>query len=83
MGEKAVPIVSISSIIMRTMRAATNGTRCKPILHNWYTSVVPSGQVVHRDRYFFAWKDGCLIGTYTTRQEARESLAAKEGRRTH
>jgi hypothetical protein len=34
------------------------------------------GEVVHNRRFFFAWKEGCLMGTYNTLEEATESLAS-------
>jgi hypothetical protein len=38
----------------------------------------PLGKVVHNGRYFFASKDGLLLGTYNTFEEAMESLVWRE-----
>jgi hypothetical protein len=42
----------------------------------------PLGQVVHKGRYFFAWRDGFLIGTYHTLEQAMESLVWRERLKT-
>ena len=34
----------------------------------------PLGEVSHSGRYYFAWKEGFLIGTYNTFEEAIASL---------
>ena len=34
----------------------------------------PLGKILHNGRYFFAWKDGLVLGTYNTFEEAMESL---------
>jgi hypothetical protein len=44
--------------------------RIKAEIRNWYTFDGPLGEVVHNAKYFFAWKDGILIGTYNTLGEA-------------
>jgi hypothetical protein len=38
----------------------------------------PLGDILHNGRSFFAWKEGRLIGAYTTLEEAMESLCAAE-----
>jgi hypothetical protein len=38
----------------------------------------PLGKIVHDGRYFFASKDGLLLGTYNTFEEAMESLVWRE-----
>jgi len=68
-------------VIMRTVRTQIIAKKTKSNLRNWYTFAGPLGQVVYNRRYFFAWKDGCLIGTYNTFEEATryamESVAAE------
>jgi len=44
---------------------------------DWYAFEGLWGEVVLNARYFFAWKDGYLIGTYKTLEEAIESLCAE------
>jgi hypothetical protein len=36
------------------------------------------GEVVCNGRYFFAWKDGCLVGTSKKLEEVMEALVWKE-----
>jgi hypothetical protein len=50
-------------------------TQIKREVRTWYAFEGPLGEVVHNRRFFFAWKEGCLMGTYNTLQEATESLA--------
>jgi hypothetical protein len=54
----------------------------KSNLRTWYTFAGPLGQVVYNRQYIFAWKDGCLIGTYNTFEEATESFTSAEQRNT-
>ena len=42
----------------------------------------PLGQVVDNGWYFFAWRDGFLVGTYHTLEQALESLAWRERLKT-
>jgi hypothetical protein len=42
----------------------------------------PLGEVSHSGRYYFAWKEGFLIGTYKTFEEAMESLVWRERLKT-
>ena len=64
---KAIPIASPTSHETRT----------------WYAFEGPLGDVIHNRRFFFAWKQGCLIGTYNTLEEATASLASSEAGETH
>jgi hypothetical protein len=50
-------------------------TQIKREVRTWYAFEGPLGEVVHNRRFFFAWKEGCLMGTYNTLQEATEFLA--------
>jgi hypothetical protein len=45
---------------------------------NHYSYYGPLGEVSHSGRYFFAWKEAFLIGTYDTFDEAMASLEWKE-----
>jgi hypothetical protein len=47
-------------------------------VRTWYPFEGPLGEVVHNKRFFFAWKEGCLMGTYNTLEEATKSLASEE-----
>ena len=49
----------------------------------WYAFEGPLGDVIHNGRFFFAWKEGCLMGTYNTLEEATASLTSGEARETH
>ncbi len=44
----------------------------------WYAYKGPLGKVVHKGQYFLVWKDGFLIGTSKTLEEAMESLVWRE-----
>ena len=46
----------------------------KSDFRNWNAYQGPLGEVVCNDRYFFAWKDGCLIGASKTHEEAMEAF---------
>ena len=52
-------------------------------IRTWYAFEGPLGDVIHDKRFFFAWKEGCLMGTYNTLEEATASLAFKKSRDTH
>jgi hypothetical protein len=54
-----------------------NVSPIKAEIRNWYTFEDSLEEVVHNAKYFFAWKDGILIGTYNTLGEATTSLASK------
>jgi hypothetical protein len=47
-------------------------------VRNWYAFQAPLGEVLHNGRFFFAWKEGRLLGAYTTLEEAMESLRTGE-----
>ena len=49
---------------------------------NWYAYQGPLGKVVH-GQYFLVWKDGFLIGTSKTLEEAMESLVWRERLKSH
>lgn len=51
-------------------------------MSNQYVFQGPLGQVVHDGHYFFAWKEGHLIGTHKKLEEAMESLAWRERLKT-
>jgi len=51
-------------------------------MSNWYAYQGALGEVTHDGRYFFARKDGFLIGTYSTLADALESLAWRERLKT-
>jgi hypothetical protein len=61
---------------MRNSKISVKVTKIKPEVRTWYAFVRPLGEVVHNKRFFFAWKEGCLMGTYNTLEEAAESLAS-------
>ena len=68
---------------MSTAKMATKAANAKPLFPTGETFVGTLGQVVHYGKSFFAWQDGCLIGTYTTFDDATESLALRDYRKTH
>jgi hypothetical protein len=45
---------------------------------DWYAYRGPLGQVLHYERYFFAWKDRQILGTYKTLEEAMECLIRRD-----
>jgi hypothetical protein len=49
---------------------------------HWYAYQGQLGQVVHNGWYFFAWKDGCLIGASKALEETMEALAWRERLKT-
>ncbi len=54
---------------------ALNAAQIKDEMRNWYAFEGPSGEIVHNARYFFAWKEGHLMGTYSSLKEAMESIS--------
>jgi hypothetical protein len=58
-------------------------TPFKPEIRTWYAFERPLGDVIHNKRFFFAWKEGCLTGTYNSLEEATTSLASRKTRETH
>ena len=73
---------TILYIIMRNRNVSINAAPIKAEIRNWYTFDGPLGEVVHNAKYFFAWKDGILIGTYNTLGEATASLASGKAPKT-
>jgi hypothetical protein len=59
---------------MRRRKVSINAAPIKAEIRNCYTFEGPLGGV-HNAKYFFAWKDGILIGTYNTLGQATASLA--------
>lgn len=47
-------------------------------VRNWHAFQGPLGEVLYNGRFFFAWKEGRLLGAYTALKEAVESLRAAE-----
>ena len=82
MEQSSLSILSIDLISMRK-KTNINTTKIKPEIRTWYAFEGPLGEVVHNKRFFFAWKEGCLMGTYNTLEEATESLASGERRKTN
>jgi len=67
---------------MRKRKNTLNAAQIKAELRNWFAFEGPLGEVVYNARYFFAWKEGHLMGTYSTLREATESLAPRERPKT-
>jgi hypothetical protein len=67
---------------MRRRNVSINAAPIKAEIRNWYAFDGPLGEVVHNAKYFFAWKDGILIGTYNTLGEATASLASGKAPKT-
>ena len=79
--ERFSPIILI--ILLRLMRKSKNASTISPIkpeIRTWYAFEGPLGDVIHNKRFFFAWKEGCLMGTYNTLEEATASLTSKQKR---
>ena len=79
-------VVFILLILVRRMRKIKNGSNISPVkpeIRTWYAFEGPLGDVIHNKRFFFAWKEGCLMGTYNTLEEATASLAFRKTRETH
>jgi hypothetical protein len=51
---------------MRNTKTGIDATQVKREIRTWYAFEGPLGEVVHNKRFFFAWKDGCLMRTYRT-----------------
>jgi hypothetical protein len=68
---------------MRKTKNTPNISPIKPEIRTWYAFEGPLGDVVHNKRFFFAWKEGCLMGTYNTLEEATASLSSKKARDRH
>jgi hypothetical protein len=65
---------------MRKTKSTPDISSIKPEIRTWYAFEGPLGDVVHNKRFFFAWKEGCLMGTYNTLEEATASLTSKKTR---
>lgn len=63
---------------MRKSKNASIILPTKPEIRTWYAFEGPLGDVIHNNRFFFAWKEGCLMGTYDTLEEAMASLTSKQ-----
>jgi len=74
--------LDIFSISMRKRKNPLNAAPIKDEIRSWYRFEGPLGEIAHNRRFFFAWKDGCLMGTYNTLEEATESVAPREMRKT-
>jgi hypothetical protein len=61
---------------------AVKGKPKRAVGNNQYVYQGPLGQVVDNGWYFFAWKDGFLIGTYNTLEQAMETLVWRERLKT-
>jgi hypothetical protein len=68
---------------MRKLKNSSNISPIKPEIRTWYAFEGPLGDVVHNKRFSFAWKEGCLMGTYNTLEEATASLTSEKTRDTH
>jgi hypothetical protein len=66
--------------LMRKSKKASTISPVKPEIRTWYAFEGPLGDVIHNKRFFFAWKEGCLKGTYNTLEEATASLTSKQKR---
>jgi hypothetical protein len=51
-------------------------------MEHWYAYQGDLGEVICNGQYFFAWKDGCLVGTSKTLEEVKEALLWKEKLKT-
>ena len=79
-------VIFIVTTVLRRMRKSKNASTISPIkpeIRTWYAFEGPLGDVIHDKRFFFAWKEGCLMGTYNTLEEATASLTSRETRETH
>jgi len=56
--------------------------KSKSEIRSWSAYQGPLGEIICNNRYFFAWKDGCLVGTSNTLEEAMEALVWKERLKT-
>jgi hypothetical protein len=62
---------------METRKRTSTPAKIKNEVRTWYAFEGPSGEIVHNKQFFFAWKEGCLLGTYNTLEKAVESLNRK------
>jgi hypothetical protein len=71
---------------MGRMVKIEKGSTVSPIkseIRTWSAVEGPLGDVIHSKQFLFAWKEGCLMGTYNTLEEATGSPSSKETRETH
>jgi hypothetical protein len=66
---------------MRARKIPVVAAPIKDEIRTWYRFEGPLGEIVHNKRYFFAWKDGCLMGTFNTLDEATASLDEPKGKK--
>jgi hypothetical protein len=77
-GNLAIFRLYIITIFRMKMKKGSNNSPIKPEIRTWYAFEGPLGDVIHNKRFFFAWKEGCLMGTYNTLEEATASLTSKK-----
>jgi hypothetical protein len=61
---------------MGRMIKIENTSTVSPIkseIRTWSAFEGPLGDVIHDKQFLFAWKEGCLMGTYNTLEEATPS----------
>jgi hypothetical protein len=63
---------------MKMTKCANNAARSKAEKQDWYAFESTLGEVLYNAKYFFAFKERCLIGIFKTYEEAKESLVLKE-----
>lgn len=69
------------SAFMKKARRATSAAAKQAKIQEWYSFEQPGGEILHDTKYFFAFEDGCWIGTYGTHEEALESLLLRQSAR--
>lgn len=60
------------------MESISFRTESKLSMEHWYAYRGYLGEVICNGQYFFAWKDGCLVGTSKKLEEVMKALACKE-----
>jgi hypothetical protein len=63
---------------MRNTKSALKTEGNTKEIRTWSVYQGPLGEVTCNDRYFFAWKSGCLIGASRKLEEAMEALVWRE-----
>lgn len=66
---------------MRKRKEVMPSAQIKNEIRTWYAFEGPLGTVVNNKQFFFAWKEGCLMGTPNILDEAIESLVAEKDER--
>jgi hypothetical protein len=56
---------------------ARRAEKVQPVRDFWTAFAVPNGQVIYRERYYFAWIRSRFVGAYDTLNDAVESLALR------